>query len=67
MVISMESIYDIQQFLKRFGTYIYTGSRTGDLELMAMEIEELHRIDAIEVNDYLKAKLLIRQEMRNLQ
>lgn len=63
----MDSIYDIQQLLKEFGTFIYTGSRTGDLELMMMEIEEMHQTNVIDVEDYLKAKLLLREALRKLQ
>ncbi|NAP01271.1 DUF910 family protein [Halomonas sp. MG34] len=30
----MKTIYDVQQLLKRYGSFVYTGDRLGDLELM---------------------------------
>ncbi|WP_453994987.1 YqgQ family protein [Bacillus nitroreducens] len=59
----MKTIYDIQQFLKKFGTIIYVGDRVADLELMEAEIEELHRSQLIETKDYQTAILLLRQEI----
>ena len=37
----MKTIYDIQQYLKKFGAIIYTGDRIADLQLMEMEVQEL--------------------------
>ncbi|MFB4166470.1 YqgQ family protein [Virgibacillus sp. JSM 102003] len=58
----METIYDIQQLLKRFGTIIYTGDRLADLELMEAEVKELYQAQFIETNEYQMALLLLRQE-----
>jgi len=58
----MKSFYDIQQFLKRYGTIIYTGERMGDIELMEMEIEELSELQLIDRETYLQAKLILRNE-----
>nr|CDQ35499.1 hypothetical protein BN993_04981 [Virgibacillus halodenitrificans] len=63
MVIIMKSMYDIRQLLKKFGTYIYTGNKMGDLELMEMEIEELQQYGFIQKEDYISAMLLLRKEM----
>ncbi|WP_163970002.1 YqgQ family protein [Oceanobacillus halotolerans] len=62
----MESIYDIQQLLKRFGTFIYTGNRLGDIELMESELNELKKMAFIQPGDYQKAILLLRKEKRRL-
>ena len=62
----MKSIYDVQQLLKRYGTFIYTGDRLGDLDLMGMEINELHEMKFIETYDYQMAKLLLRSERTRL-
>ncbi|WP_077357988.1 YqgQ family protein [Virgibacillus halodenitrificans] len=59
----MKSMYDIRQLLKKFGTYIYTGNKMGDLELMEMEIEELQQYGFIQKEDYISAMLLLRKEM----
>ena len=39
----MKTIYDIQQYLKKFGIIIYIGDRVSNLELMESEIHELYR------------------------
>lgn len=62
----MKTMYDVQQLLKRFGTFIYTGDRVGDLELMELEINELYHYQFIDVTEYNMCKLMIRKEMRRL-
>ena len=60
----MKTIYDIQQFLKRFGTIIYVRDRVANLELMRDEVQELFRMNLMETQDYQMAMLLLRQEIR---
>ncbi|WLR56348.1 YqgQ family protein [Mesobacillus subterraneus] len=60
----MKTIYDIQQFLKKFGTFIYIGDRVADLELMGGELKELYNSQLIETKDYQSAILILRQEIR---
>lgn len=60
----MKTIYDIQQFLKKFGTIIYVGDRIATLELMRDEIQELYRSKLMETKDFQTAMLLLRQEIR---
>lgn len=60
----MKTIYDIQQFLKRFGTIIYIGDRAADLELMESELKELYHSQLIDVKDYQSALLLLRHEIQ---
>jgi len=55
----MKTIYDIQQLLKRFGIFIYTGNRLGDLQLMEMEIKELHEFNCIDSQTYQTARLVL--------
>ncbi|WP_042345968.1 YqgQ family protein [Bacillus massiliigorillae] len=59
----MNTIYDIRQLLKRFGTFIYIGDRVADLELMEEEIRELYKSQLIDVKDYQMAMILLRQEI----
>lgn len=59
----VKTIYDIQQFLKKFGTIIYVGDRVADLELMETEIQELYNSQLIETKDYQSAIFLLRQEI----
>ena len=59
----MKTIYDIQQLLKKFGSFIYVGDRLADLELMEQEIKELYQSQLIDVKEYQSAILLLRQEI----
>ncbi|WP_042223457.1 YqgQ family protein [Oceanobacillus manasiensis] len=63
----MKTIYDVQQLLKRYGTFIYTGDRLGDLELMDMELTELYKWGFIDGKDYTIAKLLIRNQLSQIE
>ena len=59
---TMKTIYDIQQLLKKFGTFIYIGDRLADLELMEEEIKELHQAQCMSKEDYQMGILLGRSE-----
>lgn len=58
----MNSIYDVRQLLKKFGTFIYIGDRIADMDLMEAELKELYRSQLIETKDYQMGILLLRQE-----
>ncbi|MDP4108307.1 MAG: YqgQ family protein [Bacillota bacterium] len=60
----MKTIYDIQQFLKQFGTIIYIGERAADLELMEAELRELYHSQLIETREYQTALLILRHEIQ---
>lgn len=60
----MKTIYDIQQFLKKFGTIIYIGDRVADLELMEAELKELYQTNLIETRDYQTALLILRHAIQ---
>ena len=64
---NMKSMIDIYDLLKKFGIYIYTGDRLGDLGLIEDEVKELYKSRMIETKDYQTALLLIRQEERRLK
>lgn len=63
----MKSIYDIQQFLKQFGTIIYIGDRIADLQLMESELKDLYQAQLIDPKEYSTALLLLRHEIRFLK
>ncbi|KAF0818393.1 MULTISPECIES: YqgQ family protein [unclassified Cytobacillus] len=63
----MKTIYDIQQFLKKYGTIIYIGDREADLELMAAELKELYDSQLIDVKDYQSGVLILRTEIQKLK
>jgi uncharacterized protein YqgQ len=60
----MKTIYDIQQYLKRFGTIIYIGERVADLELMEVELKELYQSQLIEPKEFQTALLILRHEIQ---
>ncbi|MDR0138368.1 YqgQ family protein [Metabacillus idriensis] len=63
----MKTTYDVQQLLKKYGTIIYIGDRSADLELMEMEVRQLFESNLIEVQDYQMAVLLLRQERQRVK
>ncbi|KKE80631.1 YqgQ family protein [Oceanobacillus caeni] len=62
----MKTVFDVQQLLKRFHTFIYTGDRIGDLELMEMEVVDLHKLEFISNEDYIQARLILKKEKSRL-
>ncbi|MBM7569670.1 YqgQ family protein [Aquibacillus albus] len=58
----METVFDVQQLLKKYGTIIYIGDRLADLELMEDEIKELYQSQFISAKDYQKAVLILKRE-----
>ncbi len=63
----VNTIYDVQQLLKKFGTIIYIGDRIADLELMEDEVKQLYQSGLIEPKVYQMAILLLRQEIQSLK
>lgn len=63
-MVNIHTVYDVQQLLKRFGIFIYTGNRLGDLELMEAEIHDLYQTKIISTADYQMARLILRKEKR---
>ncbi|MFS0780928.1 YqgQ family protein [Bacillus sp. 1P06AnD] len=59
----MNTIYDIQQLLKKFGTIIYVGDRLADLELMQDEVRELYKSQLLPIQDFQMAMILLRREI----
>ena len=53
----MKTLYDVQQLLKRFGIFVYVGKRLWDIELMALELDNLYKAQAIDQKTFLSAKL----------
>ena len=58
----MKNMIDVYKLLKQFGTYIYTGNRIGDLEIIEDEIKELYKSKMIEPSQFQSAILIIRHE-----
>ena len=60
----MKTVYDIQQYLKKFGTFVYVGDRVADLELMEFEIRELYHSQLMEPREFTTALLILRHEIQ---
>lgn len=60
----MKNIHDVRKLLMKFGTFIYTKDRLGDLELMIMEINELYEWKLINSQQFQLATLLLKREIR---
>lgn len=60
----MKTVYDIQQYLKKFGTFVYVGDRVADLQLMEFELRELYQSQLIEPREFTSALLILRHEIQ---
>ncbi|WP_018132313.1 YqgQ family protein [Effusibacillus pohliae] len=60
-----KSLYEVRQLLKRFQIFVYTGNELDDAVLMEAELEDLYEMKLIEEEEYLKARLMIKQVLAN--
>jgi len=67
MVDPLNSMYDVQQKLKQFGVFVYTGSRLSDLQLIDLEIKELYKYSLITKEEFMLAKMVIHREIQAMQ
>lgn len=58
----MKTLYDVQQLLEKYGIIVHVGKRIWDIELMALELDNINRAHLIDQHDYLIAKLILRRE-----
>ncbi|MDT2756772.1 YqgQ family protein [Enterococcus asini] len=58
----MESLYDVQQLLKRFGIIVYVGKRIWDIELMQIELRKLYDSSLVDRDTYMTAWHILRRE-----
>ena len=59
----MKNFYDLQQFLKTFGIIIYMKDRKHTLSMGEYEVRALRRIELISKEEFLRAMLIIKQEV----
>ncbi|KQL57962.1 MULTISPECIES: YqgQ family protein [Bacillaceae] len=62
----METIVDIRDLLKQYGSFIYTRDRGMDLQLMQKEIKDLYQYGMISSQLYQSALLILKQEKAKL-
>ncbi|MBD5431807.1 YqgQ family protein [Lactobacillus agrestimuris] len=58
----MKTLYDVQQLLKKYGIFVHVGKRIWDIELMALELDNIDKAGLIDKHDYLVAKLILKHE-----
>lgn len=58
----MKTLYDVQQLLEKYGIFVHVGKRIWDIELMALELDNINRSHLIDKHDYLVAKIILRRE-----
>jgi uncharacterized protein YqgQ len=56
----VKTFYDLQQLLKNFGTFIYTGDKELDYQLMEDEVRELYQSKLITMEQFSQAILIIK-------
>ena len=60
----MKTLYDVQQLLEKYGILVHIGKRIWDIELMALELDNINKAGLIDQHDYMIAKLILRREYR---
>ena len=59
---TLKTLYDVQQLLKKYGILVHVGKRKWDIELMAIELDNLYKAGILEKKVYLNAKLVLSHE-----
>ncbi|WP_057756174.1 YqgQ family protein [Weissella kandleri] len=60
----MQTFRDILDVLKMYDVYIHLGKRLWDIELAAIEVDNLAKAQVIDQSLYLKMKLVLEREHR---
>lgn len=58
----MHKFIDVLNVLKQFNIYIHLGDRLWDIELAAIEVDNLYRAGVVSAEDYTSIKLVLRHE-----
>lgn len=58
----MKTLYDVQQLLKKYGVLVHVGKRIWDIELMALELDNIYHTNLLDQHDYLIAKMILQRE-----
>ena len=65
MIQKINSFYDVQQLLKKFGFIIYFKDKADMYEMMEQEIKSLYDYKLLTNDEYLKCILIINQRRMN--
>ncbi|MFM1652228.1 YqgQ family protein [Brevibacillus sp. B_LB10_24] len=58
------SDFSLDEFLRRFSIFIYTGDPEGDCLLIEDEIRELKQLGLIDNEEYMQAMIAVRQRFK---
>lgn len=58
----MRTFLDVLQLLKKYDIYIHLGNRLWDIELAAIEIDNLYKAGLLENKKYAQIKLVLTRE-----
>lgn len=61
-IVQLRNLYDVQQLLKKFNIIVYVGKRIWDIELMALELDNIYHSGLISQKTYLSAKVVLKHE-----
>lgn len=58
----MRTFLDVLNLLKKYDIYIHVGNRLWDIELAAIEIDNMYKAGLLEAKEYAQIKLVLRHE-----
>ena len=58
----MRNLYDVQQYLKRFGIIVYMGKRLYDIEMMRIELARIYDNGLMDRLEFLEIDAILRME-----
>lgn len=58
----IQTFLDVLNLLKRYDIYIHLGNRLWDIELAAIEIDNMARMGLLQADEYAKIKLVLQNE-----
>ena len=58
----MRTCLDVLNLLKKYDIYIHVGNRLWDIELAAIEIDNMYKAGLLEAKEYAQIKLVLRHE-----
>ncbi|MGZ9791077.1 YqgQ family protein [Bacillus atrophaeus] len=59
----MNTLYDVQQLLKKFGHIVYFGNRELEIEFMMDELKEMYLSHVIERDQWIQAAGVLQREL----
>ncbi|RGX46833.1 DUF910 family protein [Weissella confusa] len=58
----MQTFLDVLNLLKKYDIYIHVGKRLWDIELAAIEIDNMYEAGLLDEKEYAQIKLVLRHE-----